>query len=197
MMPWLVIADPELTVGMSPKTTAATGMDALAHCLEAYCAPCYHPMADGIALEGIRLVHDWLPVACRDGRNMAARANMLAAATWARPHFRKAWARFIPCRIHLVRFIGTHHGLLNGVLLPYVLDFNRSAMDPKMGRLAAYLNLGKGGFDGVMTWLIALRHEIGIPETLKGVGIDDSRVAEIARAALQDPTAPTNPVRAG
>lgn len=194
IMPVAVIADPELTVGMSPKITAATGMDALAHCIEAYCAPGFHPMADGIALEGIRLVHDWLAVACRDGHNMEARTNMLAAATMGATAFQKGLGAVHSLSHPLGAIYGTHHGLLNGVLLPYVLDFNRTAIDAKMGRLAAYLSLGKGGFDGVRNWLIALRHEIGIPETLKGVGIDDSRTAEIARAALEDPTAPTNPV---
>jgi alcohol dehydrogenase class IV len=194
IMPVAVIADPELTVGMSPKITAATGMDALAHCIEAYCAPGFHPMADGIALEGIRLVHDWLAVACRDGRNMEARTNMLAAATMGATAFQKGLGAVHSLSHPLGAIYGTHHGLLNGVLLPYVLDFNRTAIDAKMGRLAAYVGLGKGGFDGVRNWLIALRHEIGIPETLGAVGIDDSRAAEIARAALKDPTAPTNPV---
>jgi len=194
IMPVAVIADPELTVGMSPKITAATGMDALAHCIEAYCAPGFHPMADGIALEGIRLVHDWLAVACRDGHNMEARTNMLAAATMGATAFQKGLGAVHSLSHPLGAIYGTHHGLLNGILLPYVLDFNRTAIDTKMGRLAAYLSLGKGGFDGVMNWLIALRHEIGIPETMKAVGIDDSRASEIARAALEDPTAPTNPV---
>ena len=194
IMPVVVIADPELTVGMSAKTTAATGMDALAHCLEAYCAPGFHPMADGIALEGIRLVHDWLAVACRDGRNIEARTNMLAAATMGATAFQKGLGAVHSLSHPLGAIYGTHHGLLNGVLLPYVLDFNRTAIIVKMDRLAAYLGLAEGGFDGVMNWLIALRHEIGIPEKLKAVGIDDSKIAEIARAALKDPTAPTNPV---
>ena len=194
IMPVVVIADPELTVGMSAKTTAATGMDALAHCLESYCAPGFHPMADGIALEGIRLVHDWLAVACRDGRNIEARTNMLAAATMGATAFQKGLGAVHSLSHPLGAIYGTHHGLLNGVLLPYVLDFNRTAIIVKMDRLAAYLGLAEGGFDGVMNWLIALRHEIGIPEKLKAVGIDDSKIAEIARAALKDPTAPTNPV---
>ncbi|MBV9558562.1 MAG: iron-containing alcohol dehydrogenase [Pseudolabrys sp.] len=194
IMPVAVVADPELTVGMSPKTTAATGMDALAHCIEAYCAPGFHPMADGIALEGTRLIKEWLPVAFRDGSNIEARANMMAAATMGAAAFQKGLGAVHSLSHPLGAIYGTHHGLLNGVLLPYVLAFNRKAIEAKMARLSAYLGLGASGFDGVMKWLLDLRRSTGIPETLKAVGIDDSKVATIARAALKDPTAPTNPV---
>ncbi|MBV9260496.1 MAG: iron-containing alcohol dehydrogenase, partial [Pseudolabrys sp.] len=171
IMPVAVIADPELTVGMSSKTTAATGMDALAHCIEAYCALGFHPMADGIALEGTRLIKEWLPIACRDGRNIDARANMMAAATMGAAAFQKGLGAVHSLSHPLGAIYGTHHGLLNGVLLPSVLTFNRKAIEGRIARLATYLGLA-GGFDGVMTWLLNLRSEIGIPDTLKSVGID-------------------------
>jgi alcohol dehydrogenase class IV len=195
IMPVAVVADPELTVGMSPKTTAATGMDALAHCIEAYCAPGFHPMADGIALEGTRLIHDWLPIAYRDGRNIEARANMMAAATMGAAAFQKGLGAVHSLSHPLGAIYGVHHGLLNGVLLPYVLDFNRKAIEDKMAHLSAYIGLPKSGFDGVMAWLLDLRREIAIPAGLKAVGIDDSRMEDIVRDALRDPTAPTNPVK--
>jgi len=195
IMPVAVVADPELTVGMSPKTTAATGMDALAHCIEAYCAPGFHPMADGIALEGTRLIHDWLPIAYRDGRNIEARANMMAAATMGAAAFQKGLGAVHSLSHPLGAIYGVHHGLLNGVLLPYVLDFNRKAIEDKMAHLSAYIDLPKSGFDGVMGWLLDLRREIAIPAGLKAVGIDDSRMEDIVRDALRDPTAPTNPVK--
>ena len=194
IMPVAVIADPELTVGMSPKITAATGMDALAHCIEAFCAPGFHPMADGIAMEGMRLIHAFLPVAYRDGRNIEARANMMAAATMGAVAFQKGLGAVHSLSHPLGAVYGTHHGLLNAVLLPYVLTFNREAIESRLARLSAYLGLEKTGFDGVMAWLLDLRREIGIPDNLKAVGIDDGKVATIARAALKDPTAPTNPV---
>lgn len=195
IMPVAVVADPELTVGMSPKTTAATGMDALAHCIEAYCAPGFHPMADGIAIEGTRLIHDWLPIAYRDGRNIEARANMMAAATMGAAAFQKGLGAVHSLSHPLGAIYGAHHGLLNGVLLPYVLDFNRKAIEDKMSRLSACLGLAKSGFEGVMAWLFDLRKEIGIPAGLKAIGIGDDKTAEVVRGAIKDPTAPTNPVK--
>jgi alcohol dehydrogenase class IV len=194
IMPVAVVADPELTVGMPPKTTAGTGMDALAHCIEAYCAPGFHPMADGIALEGTRLIHDWLPIAYRDGRNIEARANMMAAATMGAAAFQKGLGAVHSLSHPLGAIYGVHHGLLNGVLLPYVLEFNRKAIEDKMTRLRAYLGLPKSGFEGVMAWLLDLRKEIGIPAGLKAIGIDDKKLDEVVRDAIKDPTAPTNPV---
>jgi alcohol dehydrogenase class IV len=168
-------------------------MDALAHCLEAFCAPGFHPMADGIALEGTRLVRDFLPLAYRDGRNIEARANMMAAATMGAAAFQKGLGAVHSLSHPLGAIYGAHHGLLNGVLLPYVLDFNRAAIDDKMTRLATYLGLNNG-FDDVMAWLLELRKEICIPENLLAIDIDDAKTEEVARAALKDPTAPTNPV---
>jgi alcohol dehydrogenase class IV len=193
IMPIVVIADPELTVGMSPRTTAATGMDALAHCIEAYCVSGFHPMADGIALEGTRLIHDWLPVAVRDGANIEARSNMMAAATMGAVAFQKGLGAVHSLSHPIGAIYGAHHGLLNGVLLPYVLEFNRSAIEDKMKRLATFLGLGNG-LGGVLRWVTSLRREIGIPDKLGALSIDDSKADQIVAAALKDPTAPTNPV---
>jgi alcohol dehydrogenase class IV len=194
IMPVAVIADPELTVGMAPKTTAATGMDALAHCIEAFCVPGFHPMADGIALEGTRLIHDWLPVAYRDGRNIEARANMMAAATMGAAAFQKGLGAVHSLSHPLGAIYGAHHGLLNAVLLPYVLEFNKTSIAEKMERLGSYLRLDRDGLEGVVAWVLDLRKELEIPETLNKIGIDDSKADAVARGAIKDPTAPTNPV---
>jgi hypothetical protein len=194
IMPVAVIADPELTVGISPKTTAATGMDALAHCIEAFCAPGFHPMADGIALEGARLIHAWLPIAYRDGRNIEARAHMMAAATMGAVAFQKGLGAVHSLSHPLGAIYGTHHGLLNAVLLPYVLEFNKKAIAEKMERLSLYLRLERTGHESVMAWIVELRLLLNIPATLGKIGIDDSKVAEVVRGALKDPTASTNPI---
>ncbi len=194
IMPVTVIADPELTFGVPPAITAATGMDALAHCLEAYCAPGFHPMADGIALEGMRLIKDWLPVATREGRNLEARANMMVAATMGAAAFQKGLGVIHSLAHPLGAIYDTHHGLLNAILMPYVLDFNRAAIGEKMARLAAYLGLERQDTDGVIDWVLDLRTALAIPDTLGAIGIDTARVDVIVAAALVDPTAPTNPV---
>jgi alcohol dehydrogenase class IV len=194
IMPVAVISDPALTVGVPPHLTAATGMDALAHCLEAYCVDSYHPMADGIAIEGMRLIRAWLPVACRDGGNIEARAQMLAAATMGAVAFQKGLGVVHSLAHPVGTHYGLHHGLLNGVLMPYVLEFNRKAIEPKMAILAQSLGLPQPGFDGVAAWIGGLCREVAIPRTLAELGVDDSRADQIARAALVDPTAPTNPI---
>ncbi|MEO3430803.1 iron-containing alcohol dehydrogenase [Pelagibius sp. CAU 1746] len=197
MLPSTVISDPELTVGLPPNITAATGMDALAHCIEAYCAPGYHPMAEGIAVEGIRLVKDWLPAAVHDGKNLAARAHMLAAASMGATAFQKGLGAIHSLSHPVGAIYDTHHGLTNAVFMPYVLAFNRPAIEDKMGRLAAFLGLKNASFTGFQDWVLALREELKIPEKLDGLGVGDERIDEIAEAAAEDPTAPTNPVPAG
>jgi alcohol dehydrogenase class IV len=194
IMPVAVISDPQLTVGVPPHLTAATGMDALAHCLEAYCVDFYHPMADGIAIEGMRLIREWLPIACRDGANIEARAQMLAAATMGAVAFQKGLGVVHSLAHPVGTLYGLHHGLLNGVLMPYVLDFNRKAIEPKMAILARSLGLPQPGFEGVAAWIDGLCREVSIPRTLAELGVDDSKADQIARAALVDPTAPTNPI---
>jgi alcohol dehydrogenase class IV len=197
MLPGTVISDPELTVGLPPNITAATGMDALAHCLEAYCAPGYHPMAEGIAVEGIRLVKEWLPAAVKDGRNLAARAHMLAAASMGATAFQKGLGAIHSLSHPVGALYDTHHGLTNAVFMPYVLAFNRPAIEDKMVRLAAWLELPQPSFSAVQDWVLALREELLIPATLEGLGVGDERIDDIAQMAAEDPTAPTNPVPVG
>ncbi len=197
MLPTIVIDDPELTVGLPPHVTAATGMDALSHCLEAYCAPGYHPMADGIALEGMRLVQENLPTAVKDGKNLVARANMMIAATMGATAFQKGLGGMHAIAHPLGALYNTHHGLTNAVIMPYVLDFNRKAIDERMTRLARFLNLPNPSFAAVQKWILDLRTEIKIPHTLKEIGVDDKRVDEVAKMAEADPSAGGNPIKVG
>ena len=197
MLPSIVIDDPELTVGLPPHITAATGMDALSHCLEAYCAPGYHPLADGIALEGMRLVQENLPAAVKDGKNLAARANMMAAASMGATAFQKGLGGMHAISHPLGALYNTHHGLTNAVVMPYVLEFNRVAIDERMTRLARFLGLANPGFKAVQDWILALRKEIKIPHTLKDIGVDDKRVDEVAKMAAADPSAGGNPIKVG
>jgi alcohol dehydrogenase class IV len=197
MLPSIVISDPALTIGLPPHVTAATGMDALAHCLEAYCAPGFHPMAEGIAVEGIRLVKNSLPTAVKDGKNLVARANMMAAASMGATAFQKGLGAIHSLSHPVGAVYDTHHGLTNAVVMPYVLEFNREAIDEKMIRLAAWLGLPNPSFKSVMSWVIALRKQIGIPHTLKDIGVGSDRIDELSEMAAVDPTAGGNPVPAG
>lgn len=197
MLPAVVIADPELTVGLPPHVTAATGMDALAHCLEAYCAPGYHPMAEGIAVEGMRLVKEWLPVAVKDGSNLTARAHMLAAAGMGATAFQKGLGAIHALSHPLGAVYDTHHGLTNAVVMPYVLAFNRSAIEAKLTRLAAWLGLPEPSYQAVMDWILALRREVGIPHTLAELGVGPERLDELSAAAAADPSAGGNPIPVG
>jgi alcohol dehydrogenase class IV len=194
MMPKIVIADPELTVGMPPFITAGTGMDALAHCLEAFCAEFYHPIATGVAVEGIRLVFENLPKAVKDGTNIEARAHMMSAAAMGATSFQKGLGAIHSLSHPVGALYDTHHGMTNGVFMPYVLAFNRRAIKPKITRLAAYLGI-RDGFDGFLKAVLKLRKQTGVPHTLKGLNVDDSRFDEIADMALVDPTAGSNPVK--
>jgi alcohol dehydrogenase class IV len=197
MMPKAVIADPALTVGLPANLTAATGMDALAHSLEAYSAPGYHPMADGIALEGMRLVKEWLPVAVEDGVNLVARAHMMAAASMGATAFQKGLGAIHSLSHPVGGIYDTHHGLTNAVFMPYVLAFNRPAIEQRMTRLAAYLGLAEASFEAVMDWVLALRRAFDIPHTAMELGVEAARLDELSEMAAADPTAPTNPVPAG
>ncbi len=188
MLPVAVIADPELTVGLPPKVTAATGMDALAHCLEALCAPGFHPMADGIATEGIRLIHRWLPVAVEDGTNIEARSNMLAAASMGAAAFQKGLGSIHSLAHPLGALYDAHHGLLNGILMPYCMVHNREAIADRMTVLARTLDLPGSGFDAALDWVLELRRRIGIPHTLRDIGIGDNRAEEIGVMAEADPS---------
>jgi alcohol dehydrogenase class IV len=197
MLPRVVIADPELTMGLPPHLTAATGLDALSHCFEAYCAPGYHPIADGIALEGMRLIKDWLPVAVRDGADLCARSHMMAAASMGAAAFQKGLGAIHALSHQINALFGTHHGLTNAVLMPYVMVFNRPAIEAEMRRLAAYLSLGEASFAAVLDWVLALRRELAIPNTIEVLGVTTDALDEIAARAAIDPTAPTNPIPAG
>ena len=194
MMPKVVICDPELCIGLPPKLTAGTGMDALAHCLEAYCAPGYHPMADGIAVEGIRLVKHALARAVRDGHDIEARAAMMSAAAMGATAFQKGLGAIHALSHPVGALHDTHHGLTNAVFMPYVLAFNRAAVETRIERLAAYIGLAPS-FDAFLTWVLELRAEIGIPHDLKGLDVGLDRLAEIAAMAVVDPTAGGNPVK--
>jgi alcohol dehydrogenase len=193
MMPAIAICDPQLTVGMPPRITAGTGMDALAHCLEAYCGPFYHPLADGIAVEGMRLVKQSLARAVRQGDDLDARTDMMAAATMGATAFQKALGAVHALSHPVGALYDTHHGMTNAVFLPYVLVFNRKAIDEKIKRLAAYIGL-KPSFRAFLDWVLALRAEIGVPHTLAGLNIGDDRLDLIAAMAVKDPTAGGNPI---
>lgn len=194
LLPAIVIEDPELTIGLPAKITAAVGMDALSHNLEAYFAPSYHPMADGIAVEGTRLVKEWLPVAVRDGRNIEARAQMLIASTMGATAFQKGLGAMHslshPCSANL----DTHHGLTNAVVMPYVMLWNRSAIEAKASRLAAYLGLKSATFEALQDWILELRREIGIPHTLAEIGVREEHAKSFAPLALADPSTGSNPL---
>ena len=194
MMPAVVIMDPELTVGLPPHVTAATGMDALSHCLEAYCAPGFHPMADGIAVEGVKLIHDWLPRAVRDGGDLEARGNMLIAASMGATAFQKGLGGMHALSHPIGAMYRTHHGLTNAVLMPYVLDFNRPAIEERIGRLAGYVGLPEHSFQGLLDWVLKLREELSMPHALGGLGVEGEAVARIASMAEGDPSAGGNPL---
>ncbi len=197
ILPELVICDPELVVGLPPAITAATGMDALAHCLEALCVNAYHPMADGIALEGMRLIHDWLPVAFREGGNLEARANMMAAAAMGATAFQKGLGAIHSLSHPVGAVFDTHHGLTNAVFMPYVLAFNKKAISDKMKMLARFIGLKKPSFQAVLEWTLELRDTFDMPHNAAKLGVAEDRIEDIANMAAKDPTAPTNPVKAG
>lgn len=194
MMPVVTICDPELTVGLPPMLTAGTGMDALAHCLEAYCAPGYHPMADGIAVEGMRLVREYLPRAVKDGTDIEARAGMMSAAAMGATAFQKGLGGIHALSHPVGALYDTHHGMTNAVFMPYVMHFNKRAIKDRMGRLGGYLGLDRQRFAGVMDWILELREEIGVPHTLAGLNVDGSKADLVAEMAVVDPTAGGNPV---
>jgi len=197
VQPSIVIDDPALTLGLPAKITAATGMDALAHCFEAYCAPGYHPMADGVALEGMRLIKEWLPTAVKDGKNLEARSHMMAAATMGATAFQKGLGAIHSLSHPVGAVYDTHHGLTNAVVMPYVMQFNRQAIEEKMTRLAAYLGLKNPGYQAVLDWVLALRKEIGIPHTLKDIGVGTDKLDMLSTEAFNDPSTGGNPVPAG
>lgn len=199
MQPTMVLADPELTVGLPAFVTAATGMDALAHSFEAFCAPGYHPMADGIALEGMRLVKDNLPKVFANGGDLEARTQMLMAASMGATAFQKGLGMVHSLSHPLGGATGIHHGLANAIFLPYVMVYNRPTIEAKMDRLARFLELPKAGFDGVLAWMLELRALLKLPHTLAeaDVGFDEAMATRLAPLAAADPSQGTNPREAG
>ena len=197
MLPGIVICDPNLVASLPPNLTAWTGMDALAHCLEAYCAPGYHPMADGIAVEGLRLIREWLPRAVADGSDLEARAHMMSAAAMGATAFQKGLGAIHSLSHPVGAVYDTHHGLTNAVFMPYALSFNRPAIEDRLERLARWLNLANPSFTAVLDWTLALREEFKIAHTADVLGVEDSRLDLLAAMAAADPTAPSNPVPAG
>jgi alcohol dehydrogenase class IV len=194
MMPRIVIADPELTVGLPRAVTAATGIDAFVHCFEAFCAPGFHPLADGVALEGMRLIHRFLPRACANGKDIEARAQMLAAASMGATAFQKGLGAVHAIAHPVGSWFNTHHGLTNAVILPYVMRFNRRAISDKTDVIARVLDLPEPGFDGFLAWVLALRTELGIPHSLADIGVTTDNAGVIGREAAIDPSASGNPI---
>ncbi len=194
MMPRVVICDPELTLGMPAKITAGTGMDAFSHCLEAYCAPGFHPLADGIAVEGMRLIARALPRVVADPADIEARAWMMAAAAMGATAFQKGLGGMHALAHPIGALYDTHHGMTNATLMPYVLVHNRAAIEERIRRVAAYLELADVSFDGFLAFVLELRALAGVPHTLAALGVDDARAELIAQMALVDPSAGGNPV---
>lgn len=194
MLPVQVILDPALTVGLPAHITAATGMDALSHSLEAYCATYYHPMAEGIAIESMRLVAEYLPRAYQQGDDLEARQQMLVASSMGATAFQRGLGAMHALAHSLGALYDSHHGLLNAILMPYVLVANRTAIEEKITHLARCMNLETHSFDGFMTWLMAFREELAIPNTLSEIGITKGQEALIGEMAVADPSAGGNPI---
>ena len=193
LMPVVTICDPALTVGMPKFITAGTGMDALAHCLEAYCSPFYHPMSQGIALEGMRLVFENLVEVYENPGNLDARAHMMSAAAMGAVAFQKGLGAIHSLSHPVGAVYGTHHGTTNAVVMPMVLDFNRAMIEDRIERAAAYLGI-KGGFNGFRAAIMDLRAKLNIPANLTAMGVEAARLDELTEMALEDPSCGGNPV---
>ena len=192
MMPSVAICDPKLTVGLPPNLTAATGLDAFVHCLEAYCAPGFHPLAEGIAVEGMRYVKENLPRAFEDGEDLDARAHMMAAAAMGATAFQKGLGGVHALAHAVGALYDTHHGLTNGVIVPYVLSYNHIAIEEPIERVARWLGL-KAKFSAFLDWLLDLREKLAIPHRLADLGITTGESERIAAIAAADPCAASNP----
>jgi alcohol dehydrogenase class IV len=197
MMPRVVIADAELTVRLPRGVTAATGIDAFVHCFEAFCAPGFHPLADGVALEGMRLIHHYLPRACANGNDIEARAQMLAAATMGATAFQKGLGGVHAIAHPVGSWFNTHHGLTNAVILPYVMSYNRDAIADKADVIARVLDLPVRGFNGFLARVMEMRRELGIPHSLAEIGVSADNASIIGSEAAIDPSAGGNPIPIG
>ena len=194
MLPTLTILDPVLTAGMPPFLTAATGMDAFAHNLEAYCAPGYHPMADGIALEGMSLIKKWLTVAVNEGENLEARGHMITSSSMGATAFQKGLGAIHSLSHPVNSLFNVHHGLSNGIFMPYVLTFNRSIIENKIAKLSEYIDLKQPTFNSFIDWVLELRAQIKIPHKItETTKINDQDIEKMSPMALDDPCTPGNP----
>jgi alcohol dehydrogenase class IV len=192
-LPTVVICDPELTIGMPKFITAGTGLDAFAHCVEAFSSPHYHPMSQGIALEGMRLVKDYLPRAYADGSDIEARAQMMSAAIMGATAFQKGLGAIHALSHPIGAIYHTHHGTTNAVCMPAVLQFNKIAICDDIKRASNYLDI-RGGFDGFCEYVDNLNASLGIPKTLTELGVKDPDIKRIVAGALVDPSTGGNPV---
>ena len=193
-LPSIVILDPLLTLGLPAKITAATGMDALAHNLEAYCAPGFHPMADGIALEGMRLINKWLLEAVNNGSNVEARMNMLTAASMGSTAFQKGLGAIHSLSHPVNALNNVHHGLSNAIFMPYVLTFNKDVIEEKIIKICNYLELQDRTFNGFINWVLDLRKKLNMPHKLSEViKEEDFDLARLSKMALADPSTGGNP----
>ena len=194
MLPTLTILDPQLTVGMPAFLTAATGMDAFAHNLEAYCAPGYHPMADGVALEGMMLIKKWLTIAVNEGENLEARGHMLTSSSMGATAFQKGLGAIHSLSHPVNSLFNVHHGLSNGIFMPYVLTFNRSTIENKIAKLSGYLELKEASFNSFVDWVLHLREKIKIPHKISdSTKLTDKDIETMSPMALNDPCTPGNP----
>ncbi|MBE0455015.1 iron-containing alcohol dehydrogenase [Roseovarius autotrophicus] len=192
-LPTVVICDPELTVGMPRAITAGTGLDAFAHCVEAFSSPHYHPMSQGIALEGMRLVIENLPRAYADGTDIEARAQMMSAAAMGATAFQKGLGAIHAMSHPVGAYFNTHHGTTNAVCMPAVLDFNADAIRERFDRAAAYLGI-TGGFDGFRAFVQEFNDSLGIPRGLAALGVTEAAIPDLVRGAIVDPSCGGNPV---
>jgi alcohol dehydrogenase class IV len=194
MLPKIVLLDADFTVGLPPHLTAATGMDALSHLLEAYCSPVFHPMAEGIARQGMVIVRDYLVRAVANGADLDARTQMQIASMMGATAFQKGLGAMHALAHPLGAYHNAHHGLLNAILMPYVLQANRSVIEAPLASLARHLEVGST-YEDFLAWVLALRDEVGIPHRLTEAISETVDVPAIARAAILDPSAATNPIR--
>ena len=193
-LPGVVICDPELTVGMPSFITAGTGLDAFAHCVEAYCSPHYHPMSQGMALEGMRIVKKYLPIAYSDGANIEARSHMMSSAIMGATAFQKGLGAIHALSHPIGAIYHTHHGTTNAVCMPAVLQFNKSAIKDLIEDASNYLSI-KGGFDGFCSFVDDLNQSLNIPKKLSGLGVDNPDIERIVSGALKDPSTGGNPIK--
>ena len=193
MLPQIAILDPSLTLNLPKDITAGTGMDALAHCIEAYSSPFYHPMAEGTALEGLRLVKENIQEVYHNGNNVEARSHMLVASMMGAAAFQKGLGAIHSVTHPVNSLYKTHHGTTNGTVMPFVLNYNRSTIEEKFTRLANFLDI-KNGFEGIVDWIIELKKEMEIPETLKDMGVNEGDEIKLAPLAQEDPSTGANPL---